>query len=128
MRFPENWEQDLGAACQNILLEAVELGLGAVWLGIAPVEVRMSKVSEILNLPEHIVPFAIILIGYAKGEEEPKKSCIQLKKNRLGHSIQKKLFIGKNMINKGSTLIGRSIYVFYRIFSVHLSEHPTGKS
>ena len=26
LRFPENWEQDMSAATQNILLEAVELG------------------------------------------------------------------------------------------------------
>lgn len=36
MKFPENWQQDMGASAENILLEAVELGLGAVWLGVAP--------------------------------------------------------------------------------------------
>lgn len=62
--FPENAEMDLSAAVENILLEAVELDLGAVWLGIAPLEERMDKVKEILNLPEGIVPFCIIPIGY----------------------------------------------------------------
>ena len=60
----EYLEQDLGACCENILLEAVSLGLGACWQGIAPVQERMDYISELFNLPEHIVPFSIIAIGY----------------------------------------------------------------
>ena len=32
-RFPGYWVQDCSAATQNLLLEAVHLGLGAVWMG-----------------------------------------------------------------------------------------------
>ena len=42
LKYPDYWEQDLSAAAQNILLEAVEIGLGAVWLGIAPEIDRMD--------------------------------------------------------------------------------------
>lgn len=63
-RFPENWEQDLGAAMENILLEAVHLKLGGVWLGIAPLEDRMNQISKIFDLPVHIKPYAIATLGY----------------------------------------------------------------
>lgn len=63
-RFEELWQQDLAAATQNILIEAVELGLGAVWLGIAPLPERMEKVAEILKIPGKMLPFAIIPVGY----------------------------------------------------------------
>ena len=64
MTSPKYFEQDLAAATENILLEAEELGLGAVWMGIAPLEERMRKVSGTLNLPENILPFALIAVGY----------------------------------------------------------------
>ncbi len=64
MTSPKYFEQDLAAATENILLEAEELGLGAVWMGIAPLEERMSRVSQVLGLPENILPFALIAVGY----------------------------------------------------------------
>ena len=63
-RFEENWQMDLSAAVENILLEAVHLGLGAVWLGIAPVEDRMKAVADLFHLSEELLPFAIIPCGY----------------------------------------------------------------
>ena len=33
-------------------------------MGIAPNQERMAAVSEILGLPEHVKPFAILAIGY----------------------------------------------------------------
>ena len=66
MRFPEHWEQDLGAACENILLEAVSQDLGAVWLGVAPLKERMDHITKVFDLPDNIRPYAIIPFGYAK--------------------------------------------------------------
>lgn len=63
-------DQDMGACTQNILLEAVEQGLGAVWMGVKPIEDRMSAVSKILDLPEGIVPFSLIAIGYSEQENK----------------------------------------------------------
>ena len=57
-------EIDMSMATQNILLEAEELGLGAVMIGIAPIPERMQAVSEILKLPENFKPFTIIPVGY----------------------------------------------------------------
>ena len=55
---------DASAAAENILLEAVELGLGAVWLGIAPGPERMEAVRQAIHAPETIQPFCLIACGY----------------------------------------------------------------
>lgn len=63
-KFPEFWQQDLAAAMENILVEAVCLDLGGVWLGAAPLEERTDYLTEMFGLPENIKPFAIAVIGY----------------------------------------------------------------
>jgi len=68
MRFPENWEQDMAAAMQNLILEAVELDLGSVWLGVAPLEERMIYIKELFKLEDEILPFSIAVLGYPEGE------------------------------------------------------------
>ncbi len=55
--------EDCSAAVQNILLEAVNQELGAVWLGIYPKRDRVQGISRLFNLPEHIVPIALVSIG-----------------------------------------------------------------
>jgi nitroreductase len=55
--------QDCAASVQNILLEAVHQGLGAVWIGVYPLEERTTKVNEILGIKNHSA-FANIAIGY----------------------------------------------------------------
>ncbi len=56
--------QDLAAATQNILLEATNQGLGAVWIGVYPLEERMEKVRRIIELPEGTEPFSLVAAGY----------------------------------------------------------------
>ena len=63
--------QDCGACTENLLLAAQGLGLGAVWLGCCPVEERMKAVGELLNLPEGVVAFALVPVGYPA--EEPAR-------------------------------------------------------
>jgi nitroreductase len=58
------WVQDCAAATQNILLEAVSLDLGAVWIGAYPNEERERVVSEVLDVPENIRTVSLISIGY----------------------------------------------------------------
>ncbi|MBP2650844.1 MAG: nitroreductase [Firmicutes bacterium] len=70
VKFPEYLQQDLSAATQNLLLQAVELDLGAVWLGVAPIEERMKYIMELFDLPESIMPFAVIPIGYPETENK----------------------------------------------------------
>ena len=67
------WVQDCSAATQNIMLSAVGLGLGTVWLGVHPIFVYKKRISEILLLPEHVTPLNVIYVGYpANGKKEPR--------------------------------------------------------
>lgn len=61
---PSYIESDMSASVENLLLEASELGLGAVWMGIAPDRERMSAVRKVLDLPEELSAFALISCGY----------------------------------------------------------------
>ncbi len=70
MRFPEDVQSDMSAATQNILLEAVSLGLGACWLGVFPIQERMDVITEALKLPNTVVPFSMIAVGYPAAEAE----------------------------------------------------------
>ena len=62
--MPEYAQIDMSASVENLLLEADSLGLGAVWLGIAPLEERMEAVRSVLQIPEKLTVFAIIPCGY----------------------------------------------------------------
>ena len=66
------WQQDMGAACENMLLEAVNLGLGGLWNGVAPDEERMAKIGEIVGISDitNLKPYSIVTIVYpAEGWE-----------------------------------------------------------
>lgn len=52
--------QDVAVAIENMMLEAHELGLGSCWVGAFD----DNTVSEILDLPEWVVPMAIVPVGY----------------------------------------------------------------
>jgi len=62
--IPGYWVGDCGAATQNILLAATELGIGSVWLGVQAVKERRDGIKKVLNLPDGIEPFCIIALGY----------------------------------------------------------------
>ena len=69
---PDYWIQDLSAATENILLAAFGLGLGAVWCGVYPVQDRVAATRRVLDIPEEIIPFAYIAIGYPAEQKEPR--------------------------------------------------------
>lgn len=70
--YRQLWVQDCSACTQNILLAIEALGLGGVWLGIYPVEERCRKLTDYYNLPDNIVPFAVIAIGHPSGDEKSR--------------------------------------------------------
>lgn len=72
-------QQDLSACTQNILLQAVAEGLGAVWLGFYPIEDRVNSLRQYFNIPEHIIPFSVIAIGYPKEDKEPESRYYESK-------------------------------------------------
>ncbi len=63
-KYKDYWIQDCSAATQNLLLEAVHLGLGAVWMGVFPMEDRVKAAKELFQLPESVIPLGIIALGH----------------------------------------------------------------
>ncbi|MGD1823121.1 MAG: nitroreductase family protein [Pleomorphochaeta sp.] len=57
-------DQDLGACIENLLLETVNLNLGATWMGIYPIPSRVDYVKNVLDINKEVIPFALIAIGY----------------------------------------------------------------
>lgn len=60
---------DGAAAIQNILLEAVHLGLGACWCAVGPKQEPIDNFRKYYNLPDHYLPIAVIAIGYPDEEK-----------------------------------------------------------
>jgi nitroreductase len=52
--------QDVAVSVMEMMLVAVENGLGTCWVGAF----QEAEVSKILNLPENLRPVAIIPVGY----------------------------------------------------------------
>jgi len=69
-RYDGFWVQDCSAAIENLLLKAVDLNLGAVWLGIYPLQERIDGLSTLLGLPAGVIPLGVIAVGHpAEGYE-----------------------------------------------------------
>lgn len=73
IRVPEMAPQDMGACMENLLLEATQMGLGAVWQGIYPDPKRMDKVAKLLGIEdrEDLVPFSIVALGHPAQHPTP---------------------------------------------------------
>ncbi len=65
------WAINCANASMNILLAAHGLGLGAVWCGVYPDEVRQRGMKNLLKLADTIHPFSLIPIGYAAESPDP---------------------------------------------------------
>lgn len=64
--FPSDFfPQDGGAATQNILLQALELGYGTCWCGVHPKEHHIAAIRKLFNIEAPRIPFAVIAIGKA---------------------------------------------------------------
>lgn len=63
---------DCTAAVENILVEAADRGLGSVYYAAYPMENRMAHLREVFSLPENIVPYAVLPIGWP--EKQPEAS------------------------------------------------------
>ena len=57
------WIQDCAACTTTMLLAAHGLGIGAVWTGIYPMKQRVAQFSDLIDAPESIVPFSLVLLG-----------------------------------------------------------------
>jgi len=86
-RFKGFWVQDCSAAVQNLLIAARAQGVGAVWLGVYPLEDRVNGLRDIFGLPETIVPLAVVSVGYPAVEQYPEDRYDQrrIHRNRWGN-------------------------------------------
>jgi nitroreductase len=64
------WTLDCAAATENVLLAAHAKGLGAVWCGVYPTEDRVANLKKLLSLPEHVVPFSLVPLGFPAEEKQ----------------------------------------------------------
>lgn len=77
------WVQDMSACAENILLQAAELGLGCVWQGVYPREDRMAALKRLLAIPEQVIPFAVIAVGYPAFSEECREAGSRFEEQRI---------------------------------------------
>lgn len=82
----ENWQVpywwvDGGAAMQNLLLAAVDEGLGAGFLGSH----RMPEIKDLLGIPDDVAPIGIVTIGHPA----PDRKSGSLKRGRRTDTIHR---------------------------------------
>lgn len=65
---PSHAPQDLGACVENLLLQAVSEGLGTCWMGAGTGDDRDAFLIDMFNLPETVVPYGVIAVGYPAEE------------------------------------------------------------
>ena len=66
------WVQDCSACTENILLEIADRGLGGCWLGVYPREDRVKGLRRLLDIPDNVVPFCLIAVGFPAEKKPPK--------------------------------------------------------
>ncbi len=77
------WVQDCSAATQNILLAIADRGFGGVWLGVYPRQDRVEGIRKLLQIPERIIPFALVSLGVPAEEKKPRN---KFKKERIRYN------------------------------------------
>lgn len=60
---PSMQNLDLACAVENILIKATKENIGSCFIGISPVEDRINKCNEILNVNEGKYTFALVALG-----------------------------------------------------------------
>ncbi|MGB4592458.1 MAG: nitroreductase family protein [Coriobacteriia bacterium] len=83
LQHPQMWQQDCGAAVENMLVAIHALGLGAVWLGFWPKEERVVPLKKALVLPDGVEPLAVLAIGHPL-ESKPPADRFDPEKVRYG--------------------------------------------
>ncbi|MFT8314089.1 MAG: nitroreductase family protein [Clostridium sp.] len=88
----EGYDVDAGAAVENLLLTAVEEGLGTAWLGA----IDRKKIKELLNIPDKYILHTLVAIGYPAETpiiEDKKDDSIKYYKdeNNVLHVPKRKL-------------------------------------
>lgn len=85
-------EVDVSIVATHMMLEVTNLGLGSTWVG----HFDPQKIEDVFELPENIIPVALLPIGYPDETSIPHPnhnkrfdigvtvfSCVELNKNQL---------------------------------------------
>ena len=83
--LPEYAHIDMAIAQENMWLMTDALGLGGVWLGIAPQQERMAALREILELPDNLEAFSIFVLGYPAGAKKAQEN--RFDENRIHYVV-----------------------------------------
>ncbi|MDD5656790.1 MAG: nitroreductase family protein [Elusimicrobia bacterium] len=75
MPDPAHWLQDCSAAVENMLIAASGLGLGAVWIGVYPMEGLVAEVRRLLAIPAPVTPMALVYVGYPPVHYRSRARC-----------------------------------------------------
>lgn len=82
-KYQGYWVQDCSAATENLLIAVNAKGLGAVWLGVYPIEDRVVGLRKLLGIPENVIPFSLLSIGYP-AEQKPRAN--RYNESRIHHN------------------------------------------
>ena len=66
------YPQDCAAATENILIQAESMGLSTCWCGVYPKEATIAAIAEVLDVPNHEIPFCVIAIGEKAESPNPR--------------------------------------------------------
>lgn len=83
-RPKEGWnyaEIDGALAAENLLLACHAKGLGACFCGAAPMPMVVENLKQKFNMPETMLPVAIVVIGYP--DEEPRQPEDRLNPDKI---------------------------------------------
>lgn len=78
---PHMQEQDLACAVENILISATAQKIGSCYIGIYPLEDRVSACDSILGVTGGAYTFALIALGY------PKSDAVFYDKNKFSDAL-----------------------------------------
>ena len=65
------YDMDIGASIENIILTALEDGVGACWMGA----IDKPKITEILNLPENLTLSCVVALGFSAETPKDVEMC-----------------------------------------------------
>lgn len=76
----ESWLiQNCSAAVQNILLAAYDMQLGSCWIAVHGMPDVVKNIVKQFNLPQNIIPIALVAVGYPDEVVKTEERFIQEK-------------------------------------------------
>ena len=79
----EYWVVDGAIAGQNMMIAAVALGLGGVWLGTWPQMDRVERQRKLFGLPDNVEVHSLFAFGYPADEVKDYVSSKPLEKEQI---------------------------------------------